>query len=254
MVASQPAVTDQLHTPPTWQHSVVGVDGCRAGWIGIVIEPGPSAGFTAPAARVHGVFGDSIDQLVTRLPAVAVIAIDIPIHPPDDGVRPCDLAAKQHLGGRKQSSLFLTPTRAALEASTYQVALERARASTAKGISVQAWALRSKILEVDTWMATAPCPVFEVHPEISFSLMTGSSIQPSKSTWAGFTARNSALRAQGITLPDDIGTAGTQARIDDILDAAAAAWSAHRIASGTAVSFPDPPVALPNGRVPAIWA
>lgn len=254
MVAPQPAAPGPSVAPPTWRDPVAGIDGCRAGWIGIVIDPGPSSGSTVLPRRVHGVFGTSIDQLVARLPAVAVIAIDIPIHPPDDGMRSCDLAARRHLGGRKQSSLFITPTRAALEAGTYQAALERARAATSKGISMQAWALRSKILEVDAWMATAPCPVVEVHPEISFSRMTGAPILASKSTWAGFTARTNALEAEGLTVPSDIGEAGIHARPDDVLDAAAAAWTAHRIASGTAVSFPDPPVTLPDGRTQAIWA
>lgn len=219
-----------------------------------MIDPGPSTEPAVLPRRVHGFFGTTIDHLVARLPAVAVIAIDIPIHPPDDGVRSCDLAARRHLGGRKQSSLFITPIRAALTAPTYEAALDRSRSATGKGISRQAWALRSKILEVDDWMAAAACPVYEVHPELSFAHMTGSSILAGKATWSGFTTRQAALRANGLTVPDEIGEAGIHARPDDVLDAAAAAWTAHRIASGTAIPFPHQPPTLPDGKVQAIWA
>jgi predicted RNase H-like nuclease len=41
-------------------------------------------------------------------------------------------------------------------------------------------------------------------------------------------------------VPDDLGAAG-RAGADDVLDAAAVAWTASRLAAGTAVSFPDPP-------------
>jgi predicted RNase H-like nuclease len=42
------------------------------------------------------------------------------------------------------------------------------------------------------------------------------------------------------------------APIDDVLDAAAAAWSANRIAKGEAVSLPDPPESK-DGLQVAIW-
>jgi predicted RNase H-like nuclease len=42
------------------------------------------------------------------------------------------------------------------------------------------------------------------------------------------------------------------APLDDVLDAAAAAWTANRIALGTALTLPDPPE-LVGGRPVAIW-
>ena len=47
------------------------------------------------------------------------------------------------------------------------------------------------------------------------------------------------------------GPAG-QAPPDDVLDAAAVAWSAHRMATGTAQSHPNPPEEA-NGHRIAIW-
>jgi predicted RNase H-like nuclease len=57
------------------------------------------------------------------------------------------------------------------------------------------------------------------------------------------------LAAAGIVVPTDIGEAG-RAGADDVLDAAAAAWSAGRIARGEARCFPHG--AAPGA--PAIWA
>lgn len=42
--------------------------------------------------------------------------------------------------------------------------------------------------------------------------------------------------------------------VDDVLDAAAAAWSAHRIASGRAQSHPEPPQRVGAGRRIALWS
>ncbi|HKY64927.1 MAG TPA: DUF429 domain-containing protein, partial [Acidimicrobiales bacterium] len=76
-------------------------------------------------------------------------------------------------------------------------------------------------------------------------------------TWAGAAARRAAMAAEGIVVPDDIGPAGLVAGSDDVLDAAAVAWTARRIAAGTARCFPDPPPVLSGPgprRVQAVWA
>ena len=53
-------------------------------------------------------------------------------------------------------------------------------------------------------------------------------------------ARRALLAGVGISLPGNLAAAGAAAP-DDILDAAAVAWSADRIARGQASSLPDPP-------------
>jgi predicted RNase H-like nuclease len=56
----------------------------------------------------------------------------------------------------------------------------------------------------------------------------------------------------GIELPDDLGEAGV-AGFDDVLDAAAAAWSAACIAAGEAQSLPPDALVGPDGLTAAIW-
>jgi predicted RNase H-like nuclease len=228
-------------------HGVLGVDGCRSGWVGIVL---------VPARPVVGVVGATITTLVQAASAavgpLGTIGIDMPIHPPDAGYRQADLAARAHLG-RKASSIFPTPARPVLQASSYADACAVARALDGRAISRQAWALRTKILEVGAWLPAAPCPVYEVHPEVSFSLLTGVPIVAAKRSAAGLAARRQALADAGIRVPTDLAQARGVAA-DDVLDAAVVAWSARRVAAGRARSFPDPPELLPDGRVAAIWA
>jgi predicted RNase H-like nuclease len=228
-------------------HGVLGVDGCRSGWVGVVLVPRHAA---------MGVLGATIATLVEAASAAAgaleAIGVDMPIHPPEAGYRQADLAARAHLG-RKASSIFPTPARSVLDAPSYADACAVARALDGRAISRQAWALRAKILEVGAWLPAAPCPVYEVHPEVSFSLLTGAPILAGKRRAAGLAARRQALSEAGIVTPTDLAEARGVA-VDDVLDAAVVAWSARRIAAGRARSFPDPPERLPDGRLDAIWA
>lgn len=223
--------------------AVLGVDGCRGGWVGIVLGPGRGA-------RPRGVFGATLAALVAEAEAagaaLAAIGVDMPVHLGDAWPRPCDVAVRAHLG-RKASSLFVTPPPAAYAAASYAEACAVSRELTGGWApSRQAWALGPKIAEVEAWAPHAPCGLHEVHPEVSFSLMSGAPLLARKFSWAGHAARRAALADQGIVVPDDLGPAG-RAGADDVLDAAAVAWTARRLAVGAAVSFPA------GGGGPAIW-
>ncbi len=84
-----------------------------------------------------------------------------------------------------------------LDACALQVRLG-ARGLTLRGISQQAYALGPKILEVERWLPSSPCPVYEVHPEVSFAVLLGEPARASKKTWAGMVERRRALEAAGI--------------------------------------------------------
>ena len=124
---------------------------------------------------------------------------------------------------------------------------------TGAGMSKQAFALGRKILDVDGWLAAAPCPVVEVHPEVSFAAIKGSPVRASKKTWAGFQERMGLLGSVGLVVPADAGDLGGHAGPDDVLDAAVVAWTAMRVARGEAESLPDPPEQFSDGLAAAIW-
>jgi predicted RNase H-like nuclease len=224
---------------------VLGVDACPAGWVGVALA--------AQRVRVdvHAEIGGLVAVAVAAGPLDA-IAIDIPIGLADSGTRQADLLART-AAGRRWASVFVTPVRAAVQADTYTEALAVSRALTGRGISSQAFRLRDKILQVDSWRERAPCPVVEAHPELSFAAMAGAPLADSKSTWAGAVRRRELLAANGIDLAGDLGLSGLRVGVDDVLDAAAVAWTATRVAAGTARRLPSEAERFSDGVDCAIW-
>jgi predicted RNase H-like nuclease len=100
---------------------------------------------------------------------------------------------------------------------------------------------------------TAGVCVAETHPELCFAAMAGQHLPYPKRTWAGVELRRRLLAQSGINLPAELGTAGREAAVDDVLDAAAAAWTAARIIAGTAHSLPARPEVFGDGLPCAIW-
>ena len=225
---------------------VLGLDACRKGWAGIVLADGFSP---------RGVFGRSVDEVVARARALAsldVIGIDMPIGLPDRGRRAADVEAKK-IAGPRRSSVFLAPVRLAVEASSYVEAARLNRQLAGEGLSSQAFALAPRILEVEAWVPTARTEVIEVHPELSFAAMADRPVPAGKHTWAGATTRRRRLVEAGVDLPDDLGDVGSAAAVDDVLDAAAVAWTARRRTTGRAVCVPVEPETFSDGWPAAIW-
>lgn len=220
---------------------VVGVDGFRGGWVAVVIDDGVFAG--------ADVFATSA-ALAAANPDALAIGIDIPIGLPGRDVRTADRMARRFVGARR-SSVFTTPPRRVLEAGTYAEARRIADDTWVQGVSAQAYRLRDRILEVAVSSA-ADDRFREVHPEASFRAMAGAPLSFPKKQWNGQAERRRLLEAAGIVLPDRLPGAAGEVPPDDLLDAAAAGWSAARIGRGIAGSLPDPPERI-AGRQVAIW-
>jgi predicted RNase H-like nuclease len=219
---------------------VVGVDGYRKGWVAVILLDGVFL-----SAAVHQGFREVLDSHRDA----EVIAVDIPIGLPVGEVRQADIAARQFLESRWRS-VFLCPPRAVLECSTHVEASQLNQELTGFGVSLQSFGLRHMILEVDALVGPND-GVIEVHPEASFLAMNQTPLQYSKKSWGGLVERAGLLADHGIQIPAEHGAAVAPA--DDVLDAAAAAWSARRFARGKAESLPvDPPVDE-RGRPVAIW-
>ena len=238
-------------------HRVLGVDACRTGWVGIVLTA-----YADGSLDVAGLLEPDIAALVAAAEATAgpidVVGVDIPIGLPDRGRRQADERARRLLG-RRASSLFTTPTRAALCEPDYARANAVNRDLAGEGISRQAHGLRTKILDVDGWRgcsARSDRPLLEIHPELSFVTMARPSDPPleRKLSFAGSQGRLARLAREGIRLDQAVvgpaGVAGT----DDVVDAAAIAWSALRAARGEARCVPEPPQVFSDGWPAAIWA
>jgi predicted RNase H-like nuclease len=223
------------------QRSVLGVDAWKKGWVGVALVDGRfSEAKTAP----------KIADLLLAFPDAAVVAIDIPIGLPTNGPRACDASAAAFVGPRR-SSVFPTPPRAALEAATFQEALVACRRVLGVGLSQQAYALAPKILEV-ALIAVVGDRIIEVHPEVCFRAIAGRALPFPKSSWAGMKDRLSLLAEAEIDLPAELGLAN-EVGPADVIDAAAAAWSARRYLLGEADSVIKVPEIFADGRQVTIW-
>ena len=222
--------------------AVVGVDGCKAGWFAVRIAGGDQGDYT------FGVF-PGMSDLLRAWSDVSLILIDIPIGLPDssDG-RACDAEARSRLG-RRHSSVFTPPGRAALKADGvahhHKVVSDANREETGKGLSIQAFGIVPKIRELDELLRErgrdARPEIREVHPEICFWALSGEkAMRNGKQKKAGLEERLGVLRrinpsvqdlyehALGKFLRKDVAR-------DDILDAIAAAVTAvpHERRSGS---------------------
>lgn len=221
---------------------VAGIDGYgRGAWVAVVL---------ADRRFARALAAPSLALLLPRLADTTVVGIDIPIGLPDGSTgRRADLLARARLVHRA-STVFLTPPRAVLEASTFAEANRIAVALTGKGVSLQAYGVGARIFEAEPFARADP-RIFEVHPEVSFAVLAGDVITAPKHTWAGVRARRRSLADAGIELPDDLGEADA-VPVDDILDAAVVAWTADRVGRDVHETLPDPPDVGDDGLPAAI--
>ncbi|MCQ8190784.1 DUF429 domain-containing protein [Streptomyces rugosispiralis] len=222
----------------------MGVDACRTGWVAVTLdEEGRFAGADTDEA---------LSELLGRVPDAAVVAVDMPLGLLAEGWRAADALAAA-LVAPHRSRVFSVPPREVWEAGDYDEANEVCRRVVKKGLSRQSWGLAAKLREANACRDGGDHRLYEVHPEVSFAaLEEGRPVPWSKKSWNGQAVRRRLLADQGIVLPDDLGVAG-RVPPDDVLDAAAAAWSARRIALRAARSLPDPPETTATGLPVAIW-
>lgn len=222
--------------------TVLGVDGCKGGWVGVELHSGRFA-----CAHFH----PTLAGLLALVPAATAVGVDMPLGLMDTEMRSSDRAAQRLLAGRA-SSIFVMPPRPVFDAADHATGTALSVALTGKGISIQAWGLKAKLLEAEALHGLS-LPLFEVHPELSFRQMGLLPSDGGKKTWRGQRARLRTLAGHGIDVPEDLGAVVDRIPADDVLDAAAAAWSAHRIAAGLAFCLPDPPQVNERGQQLAIW-
>ena len=215
---------------------VLGVDAYAKGWIGVELDHGTFVG-------AH--IADHLDTLLSAVNDIQAVGIDMPLGLVKTGRRQADLDARVFVGPRWHSVFLMEPRAVWRQEDIWyddsgEQANQRCRELTGHGLSRQTWGLRVKLREANECLATRRYRLHEVHPEVSFAAMNGQPLEHSKISWTGHITRRALLAKHGIHLPDELGDAG-KARLDDVLDAAAAAWSAHRIATGHASRLPTEP-------------
>ena len=217
--------------------TIRGIDGVRGGWI------------FATASVIEGKISQIILEFQSalkhsELSEMDIIGIDMPIGLPAQtrrGGREAEKSARKHLPGRA-SSIFSTPCRACLTASSYPEALSISRSSGPDhlGLSKQSYNILPKIKSLDDLLQTNPSlqnRVYECHPELSFAFMAPCTSFESKHSVNGRNQRLQSLKDNGIVPEHWL----QKYPIVDQIDALACLWSAHRVLNGTAQMVPNPP-------------
>ncbi|MEM7092479.1 MAG: DUF429 domain-containing protein [Actinomycetota bacterium] len=205
--------------------TVAGVDRWRGGWV--IVRESPDGVAIDTAA--------DFTALQVVVADCAVIAIDMPMALPRRGTRRAEVDLRAQLGSAGRS-VFISPTRAAIEAADQSEATRINRAHDGPGISAQAWGLAGSIRELRASVPLDRDPTrwFETHPERAFAEMNRGTPFDSKKTARGVGQRLAVLRPVfdiDVLLRDG----PPKVPVDDVLDACAAAWSARRTCTGDAI-------------------
>jgi predicted RNase H-like nuclease len=118
---------------------VVGIDGCRDGWIAVALDNGRFAGASRYA---------SFREVVNTAEDAAAIGVNIPIGLLDVGERYCDALTRELIASQREC-VPLTPPREVIEAFSYEEAQACSKAVWDGEVSRNIYDLRAKILEVD---------------------------------------------------------------------------------------------------------
>jgi predicted RNase H-like nuclease len=180
-----------------------------------------------------------------------LIVVDVPIglvQSPGDGPRLCDVEARRLLRTRG-ASVFPAPTRAALNAGSF------AAAKAVGPINLQTFGILRKVADVDGAMRPAmQARVREGHPELSFREMAnGAGALRTKTSAEGNAQRARLLAKLGLDVDQLLARRPPGADVDDVLDAAAMAWTAARIGYGQAHSIPADAPCDAKGLRMEIW-
>ncbi len=215
---------------------VAGVDWSKRGWLVVPVQ------VSDRLRIIRDPFIAAFDEIVNESSNWTAVGIDVPIGLSETTYwRRPDLAAKEVLAQR-QSSVFAAPLRQILNCEDYSEACAISQRACGNMPSPYAFGLLANIREVDQMMTPElQQRVREVHPEVSFWALNGKRpLLGSKKSPAGALQRLELVRS---VIDFELEQTPTASKIllDDFLDACAAAWTASRIASGTAERLPDEP-------------
>jgi predicted RNase H-like nuclease len=116
----------------------------------------------------------------------------------------------------------------------------------------QSWGLRDRILE-DEFFVSESSNTIEAHPEVCFRAMRGKPLAYSKKTRNGRVECRRRIAGAGIDLPDNFPDAAGNVPPDNLLDTAAAAWTAWRGSQGQARLLPESAGHCTTGHRQVIW-
>lgn len=221
--------------------NVVGVDGCKYGWISINLK--------------ENLFWEvelfsNIEELLDYYKTSDLILIDMPIGllSKSKDERFCDKEIRKALGYPRGMSVFGIPSRAAIYCESYNEGNNLNKMLMNKGISKQLWGIAPKIKSLDQYLIKNKIlreKIFESHPELAFMMIKGQPMHYNKRKNEGYSERLELLKKiypkteeiVNYTLEKYL---RKEVKKDDILDALVLAINAYL---GSKLSFRDYPEA-----------
>ncbi|MFP4475002.1 MAG: DUF429 domain-containing protein [Desulfatibacillaceae bacterium] len=230
-----------LHVNGISGRTVAGVDGCRAGWFGVILGPGE---------RRCVVLAPAAENLLRAVGECSLVLVDVPMGLPETpGDRECDRIARKMLGGRG-SSVFPVPCREAVYAGSFAEACKVNRRNMGRAMSIQSYHILPKVRDMDGLLrssARARGLFRESHPELCFKALAGGPLRHAKKTRQGVEERLGVLErflpmaravheeALSQYLRKDVAR-------DDVVDAMCLAVVADRYRHAPASAPKEPPV------------
>jgi len=221
-------------------NTFAGVDGCRSGWIVILIpdQVGPRSNRGSKKNRDYRLC-PGIEEVAAYTADASLTLIDIPIGLNESGTdeRLCDRESRKLLKYPYGSSIYRVPVRPVTENDTltYSMACSLSRELTGKKLSRQTWNIMPKIRETDRLFTGLPDlqkRMRESHPEVCFWGLSGNTMKHGKREKAGCDERLEALEgffpgACELSMKILKCTSRKNIQKNDILDALALAVSAR---------------------------
>jgi len=202
------------------ENPYLGIDSCSYGWVSFILNQ---------KQWDIEIFRD-INSIWKKYYDAKLMLIDIPIGLRSEGgkARLCDIAARKYLTKKRSSSIFPTPCRKALDASSYKEANKINKKITGKGLSKQTYNIMPKIKEVDMLLRKvghASKIIIESHPEVCFTALNSEKpLEYYKKTKKGIKQRLSLLNSFSNYKNNPLDFAKKNFKrnklaIDDVLDA-----------------------------------
>ncbi|MEQ8751433.1 MAG: DUF429 domain-containing protein [Amphiplicatus sp.] len=244
-----------MHMPATHgrkpsRNSVIGVDGCRGGWV--------MARRSLLTGEISVSIAPDFRNVVEAGADAAMTIVDMPIGLTDSGRRACEQLARRLLGSPRASSVFPTPRRPMLDFSDYAAANAWGKAQGKQnggGLPKQTWAILPRIREIDALITPAhQARLGEGHPEVAFARLNGAkACLHSKRKREGREVRMALLTRHGVDgLSALVAGAGRSAKPDDVFDAIALSLTAEARLNGEALRLTDE-ARDARGLVMEIW-
>jgi predicted RNase H-like nuclease len=236
-----------MDTDPDAGPLFVGAHWSPEGWVSVAFSP---AGFAD--ATVDAEVGQLWGRVEDRAERVLV---DVPVGLVEEGdpERPPDRLARAVLGDRA-ATVTTPPVREATRKRRYPAAERTMQRKTGAALSRAAFAASEAIAAVDELLQEVPESrevVGEAHPELCFRAFAGEPMAHSRRTAGGYAERLRTLAEFDRDAPPTVqsaaeAVAGTDVRVEDVLDAAVLAYTA-RPGPGELRTLPPEPEADATG-------